>query len=99
MHDEVSDDGSEATTMTIEIQRPELVVLLEKRMLEGGYDSMDAMLIDLAYFGIRPDEDWPPAERKPKGLVEVGRMVRGMTEGLDFSRDRSPGRPPIDFNE
>jgi hypothetical protein len=34
---------------------------------------------------------------RPKNLVEVCAMVRGLTDDLDFSRDRSPGRS-VDFS-
>ena len=83
--------------MTLEIQQPELVALLEKRMQDGSYARADAMLIDLAYFGIRSDEDLPQAHNGTINLVEACKMVRGLTDDLDFSRDSSPGRPAINF--
>ena len=78
--------------MTIEIQQPELVALIEKRMQEGSFESVDKMLIDLAYFGVRSDEVLPPIRSKAKNLVEACEMVRGLTDDLDFSRDPSLSR-------
>jgi len=70
--------------------------------------EVQAELARLAASSGKPVEDYaasvleeavrPPAEtsiepRKPKNLVEVCAMVRGLADDVDFSRDPSTGRP------
>ena len=78
--------------MTIEIQQPELVALFEKRMEDGGFASLEAMLLD----ALQPVEEKVSAQGdrlRGKNLVEIGARVRGLAEDCDFSRNGSFGRP------
>lgn len=85
-------DNEKEVRMTIEIHRPELEALIEKRLQSGGFQDVEDVLLQ----ALKSSEP-PPAplneEMKNKGLVEICAMVRGLAEGVDFSRDPSTDRP------
>jgi len=78
---------SEEGTVTIEIQQPELEALIRLRLESGRFTSVEDVLLD-ALKSSSNSETRPTSERN---LVEVCAMVSGLSEGLDFSRDPSPG--------
>ncbi len=78
--------------MTIEIHQPELEALIRDRMASGHFASVEDALRQALETAPSPAPIWPADE--PHGsLVEICARVRGLTEDVDFSRDRSTGRP------
>ena len=77
--------------MNIEL-KPEQERILQDALSQGRFHSVEEAL-DRAIQSIAPQET-PPAKKRPAGkksLVEVFAPLRGLD--LDFSRNRSTGRP------
>ncbi len=78
--------------MTIEL-KPEQERILQEALRQGRFHSMEEAL-DRAIRSIAPQERLPRVNKRPahkKSLVEVFAPLRGLD--LDFSRNRSAGRP------
>jgi hypothetical protein len=86
--------------MNLEIHKPELVQRVTAHIQTGQFHDTDE-LIEKALDALeeKTPAPVPPAERRRaagrKSLVELFAPLRGMN--LDFSRNRSTGRP-VDFS-
>ncbi len=74
--------------MTIEIHQPKLEALIEQRMSTGRYSSIEDFLLRSLD---QSEEGDAPASPK-ESLMDMFARARGLGEGVDFSRDPSPGR-------
>lgn len=83
-------------TITVEI-RPEVKSELARQAAVAGraLEAHAATLLEEAAHLPAQDETGNAASRRRTGksLVEVCAMVRGLTDDVDFSRDKSPDRP------
>ena len=79
--------------MTIEIHRPELEALIHERMASGRFASVEDALLQ----ALQTSSADPAEPSRPRTLVEVCAMVRGLTDDVDFSRNHSLNRP-VDFS-
>ena len=80
--------------MTIEIHQPELEALIQQRMATGRFQNVEDVL--LSALKSSPAEDFaPPAQVSAMTLEQVFAKAREILDGeeLDFSRNRSYGRP------
>jgi hypothetical protein len=78
-------------TITVDI-KPEVQAELARRAASDGKPVEDyaASLLEEA---VHPPAETSSGAERPKSLVEVCAMVRGLTDDLDFSRNPSTGRP------
>ena len=79
--------------MHIEITRPEVEALIERRLRTGAFANPE----DVIFEALRSSE---PATKPAAGgaltgrnLVEVCAMVQGLADDLDLSRNQSGARP------
>ena len=77
-------------TITIDI-KPEVQAELARQAASSGKPVEDYAASLLEQAAHLPAET--SSAEKPKSLVEVCAMVRGLTDDLDFSRNPSTGRP------
>jgi len=76
--------------MTIEIHQPELEAIIRQRMDSGRFESP----VDVIAEALRLSEPESTSPHEPaKSLKEAFARARGLGEGVDFSRNRSTGRP------
>ena len=76
--------------MTIEIQEPDLEAIIRRRIDSGKFESPKDVIAE----ALRSSEPVPFSELPPPtSLMEAFERARGLGEGVDFSRERSPGRP------
>jgi hypothetical protein len=78
-------------TITVDL-KPEVQAELARQAASSGKPVEDYVVSLLEEAVHLPAETTAIAE-KPKNLVEVCAMVRGLTDDLDFSRNPSTGRP------
>jgi hypothetical protein len=82
--------------VTIEITQPETEALIEQRMATGAFRDVEDALLQ-ALKAAPPPEPARPVVQKERSLVEVCAMVRGLADGLDFSRNPSTSRPHLPY--
>ena len=76
--------------MTIEIHKPELEALIQQRMACENLLTIEDILLQA--LRSLPANTASPSD-KSQTLEEMFAKARGLADGLDFSRDPSPGRP------
>jgi hypothetical protein len=81
--------------MVIEIHNPEAEAMILNRMsADGGKDAETVILQALkASAPERPVESDSPESIRGKTLVELFDPIRGLMDGVDFSRNPSTARP------
>ncbi len=77
-----------AAAMNIEITRPEVEALIHQRVRASGFDSAEEVIFR-ALQEFQPKKASAPGKRT---LADVCAKMRGIAEGLDLTRDPSPGR-------
>lgn len=83
--------------MHIEITRPEVEALIERRLRTGAFANPEDVIFD----ALRSSEPATKSAAKSaaggaltgRNLVEVCAMVQGLADDLDLSRNQSGARP------
>jgi Arc/MetJ-type ribon-helix-helix transcriptional regulator len=75
--------------MTIEITKPEVEALINRRLKSGGYKDAE----DVIAQALRATPEPPPEALPRRSLAEVFEANRGLADDIDFSRNPSSGRP------
>ena len=85
--------------MNLEIHTPELKQRVQMQIQSGHFHDVDELLTKaldaLEEKATTAPAPAPPYQRPPgrKSLVEVCDPIRGLTDDLDFSRNKSGARP------
>jgi len=81
--------------MTIQITKPEVEALINQCLQSGAFkDAEDVILQALQSSQPQPQATPEPEPAHPhKSLAEVFGALRGLADDIDFSRNRSTGRP------
>jgi hypothetical protein len=78
-------------TITVDL-KPEVQAELARQAASSG-KPVEAYAASLLEEAVHLPAEPSANPEKPKNLVEVCAMVRGLADGLDFSRDPSTARP------
>jgi len=82
----------EAAPMTIQITKPEVEALINQRLQNGGYKDAEDVILQALQASPQKPATKPQSEAPPvKDIEELFAPLRGLN--LDFSRNRSTGRP------
>jgi hypothetical protein len=81
--------------MTIQITKPELEALIKQRLQTGGFeDAEDVILQALQASSAQTVTTEQRGGAGPeRSLREVFESAKGLADDIDFSRNRSTGRP------
>jgi len=78
--------------MSVVIDQPEIEALIQQRLSSGGFHDAAEVLLYALKSAPAPSAT-ASTSNGPANLVEVCQMVSGLTDGIDFSRNPSTGRP------